>query len=170
VKRFIMAAISLVSFFVLAAGSLPASASSTSDAQGQAMKAHTARAHAAKTVTTRAQTTGARTSRAASKVYLEDPLCQSYNSLCVDTSGTPAGGYVGHDEPSLEFKSGRAGSGNDMAGLQRWKQSAGRAMIIGNGRLRPAFNRHRREGWQPEQAVCPLPGVRTSMINCYDHL
>ena len=44
----------------------------------------------------------------------EDPLCQSYNSLCVDTSSTPPGGYVGHDEPSLLFKSGRPGSGNDM--------------------------------------------------------
>ena len=81
-----MAAISLLSFLVLAAASLPASAATHADTQAQVK-------------------------RAAADTYLEHPVCQSYNSLCVDTSSTPAGGYVGHDEPSIEFKSGRAGIG-----------------------------------------------------------
>jgi hypothetical protein len=84
-----MTAISLLSFLVLAGASLPASAASHADTQARVMRATT-------------------------QANLEDPLCQSYNSLCVDTSSHPASGYVGHDEPSIEFKSGRAGSGNDM--------------------------------------------------------
>ena len=43
-----------------------------------------------------------------------EPLCESHRSLCVDVYDHAAGEYVGHDEPSLEFKSGEAGSGNDM--------------------------------------------------------
>ncbi len=34
--------------------------------------------------------------------------------MCVDAQHYPNGQYVGHDEPSLEFKSGIPGSGNDM--------------------------------------------------------
>ncbi len=44
----------------------------------------------------------------------DDPLCQSHASLCADTYDAPSGEYSGHDEPSLEFKSGVAGTGNDM--------------------------------------------------------
>jgi len=43
-----------------------------------------------------------------------EPFCESSNSLCVDPNAGSAGPYVGHDEPSLEFKSGVPGSGNDM--------------------------------------------------------
>ena len=43
-----------------------------------------------------------------------EPLCQSRTSLCIDAYDNPAGDYVGHDEPSIEFKSGVAGSGNDI--------------------------------------------------------
>ena len=43
-----------------------------------------------------------------------DPVCSSANSLCADPYQTPYGEYVGHDEPSLLYKSGVAGSGNDM--------------------------------------------------------
>jgi hypothetical protein len=43
-----------------------------------------------------------------------EPLCESHSSLCIDTYDNPGNEYVGHDEPSLEFKSGEAGSGNDM--------------------------------------------------------
>jgi hypothetical protein len=43
-----------------------------------------------------------------------DSLCVSRSSLCADMYDSPAGDYVGHDEPSIEFKSGLAGSGNDM--------------------------------------------------------
>jgi hypothetical protein len=52
-------------------------------------------------------------SRSMFKGY-EEPLCQSRTSLCTDANDNPPGEYVGHDEPSLEFKSGLAGSGNDI--------------------------------------------------------
>jgi hypothetical protein len=45
---------------------------------------------------------------------LDDPLCVSRSSLCADPYDNPAPEYVGHDEPSLEFKSGVRGSGNDI--------------------------------------------------------
>jgi hypothetical protein len=43
-----------------------------------------------------------------------ESLCTSHSSLCADTYTNPEGDYVGHDEPSLEYKSGLPGSGNDM--------------------------------------------------------
>jgi hypothetical protein len=86
VKRYVRAAISLLSFFVLVTAALPAAAASRASA-------HTS---------------------AAAEAYLEKPLCQSYNSTCVDAYNTVQGGYVGHDEPSVLFKSGIPGSGNDM--------------------------------------------------------
>ena len=43
-----------------------------------------------------------------------EPLCQSRTSLCTDAYANPRGEYVGHDEPSVEFKSGIRGSGNDI--------------------------------------------------------
>jgi hypothetical protein len=141
VKRYVMAAISLLSFFVLAASSLPASAASSAHTQAQTMRVQATRAHAAKL-----QATKARTTRAASGYSLEDPLCQSYNSLCVDTSSTPPGGYVGHDEPSVLFKSGRPGSGNDMTytiTLPRDPKKQPNATGVGgttwNFQLRPTF-------------------------------
>ena len=83
-----MAVISLLGLFVFAAASLSASAA-----------------------------TGARSSpRAASdssKGY-DEPLCQSSKTTCADVSGKLGDEYVGHDEPSVLFKSGRPGSGNDM--------------------------------------------------------
>jgi hypothetical protein len=45
---------------------------------------------------------------------LNAPLCQSHRSLCADAPPGTLGAYVGHDEPSVEFKSGVPGSGNDM--------------------------------------------------------
>src|SRR5690349_14245632 len=42
------------------------------------------------------------------------PFCQSHLSLCADTQPGALGTYVGHDEPSVEFKSSVPGSGNDM--------------------------------------------------------
>jgi hypothetical protein len=43
-----------------------------------------------------------------------EPLCQQHTSMCLDVYDNPAGEYVGHDEPSLAFRSGVPGSGNDM--------------------------------------------------------
>lgn len=45
---------------------------------------------------------------------IDDPVCQSVHSLCADVYDNWNGEYVGHDEPSLLFKSGETGSGNDM--------------------------------------------------------
>src|SRR5260370_38613816 len=45
--------------------------------------------------------------------YSSKPYCSSHSSLCADTYDS-SGYYVGHDEPSVEFKSGLAGSGNDV--------------------------------------------------------
>jgi hypothetical protein len=87
-RRYAPAAISLLSFLVLAAGTLPASAANGSSSQAKAPSS-------------------------SSKSYNE-PLCQSKHSLCTDAYRYPGGQYVGHDEPSLEFKSSRPGSGNNM--------------------------------------------------------
>ena len=59
--------------------------------------------------------TGARTTffKSASSAY-EEPLCVSHSSLCADIYSNPGDEYVGHDEPSLEFKSSEPGSGNDI--------------------------------------------------------
>ena len=43
-----------------------------------------------------------------------EPLCSSHASLCTDVYDKLSGEYVGHDEPSIEFKSGEPGSGNDI--------------------------------------------------------
>jgi len=47
----------------------------------------------------------------------DDPFCVSRSSLCVDPYDTAGSEYVGHDEPSIEFKSGVRGSGNDITYL-----------------------------------------------------
>jgi hypothetical protein len=44
----------------------------------------------------------------------DEPLCLGRSSLCVDAYNSPGDEYVGHDEPSVLFKSGVRGSGNDM--------------------------------------------------------
>ena len=53
-------------------------------------------------------------SSGAGKLALDDPLCASQVSLCADPHGPLNGYYVGHDEPSVEFKSNVPGSGNDV--------------------------------------------------------
>jgi hypothetical protein len=87
-KRSRLAALSLLSIPLLAAGALPASAASAAASQAKVLK----------------DTAGS----------IDEPLCQSNKSTCVDAAGTIAGKYVGHDEPSVLFKSSRPGSGNDM--------------------------------------------------------
>ncbi len=89
-KRSRLAALSILSLPLLAVTALPASAASQAGSQPQA-----------RTV-------------AAQESYNNEPFCQSRHSTCVDAQRYPNGQYVGHDEPSLEFKSGIPGSGNDM--------------------------------------------------------
>ena len=43
-----------------------------------------------------------------------DPLCTSGSGLCTDVYTSPGYEYVGHDEPSVLFKSAVPGSGNDL--------------------------------------------------------
>jgi hypothetical protein len=118
-KRFALATISLLSFLVLAAASLPASAANGANSN-------------------------VRAARSTSQAYHE-PLCQSRSSLCADAYNNPKGEYVGHDEPSLEFKSGVRGSGNDMSytvTLPREPKALPTATGAGatwNFQLRPAF-------------------------------
>ena len=91
-KRSTLAALSFLSIPLLAAAALPAStASAASQASSQA---HVVSASA--------------------ESYNNEPLCQSKHSTCVDAQHYPNGQYVGHDEPSVEFKSNLPGSGNNM--------------------------------------------------------
>jgi hypothetical protein len=67
----------------------------------------------ASTASTAAQAASAQ-SQAQSRDLSYKSFCESPNSLCADPNSGSGGAYVGHDEPSLEFKSGIPGSGNDM--------------------------------------------------------
>ena len=49
----------------------------------------------------------------------EYPACQAKVALCTDSQPPLGAEYVGHDEPSLEFKSSVPGSGNDMTYVMR---------------------------------------------------
>lgn len=91
-KRSRLAALSLLSVPLLAAAALPASA-----------------AGAASQASSQTQTV-----KAEAGSYNNEPICQSRRSTCVDAQRYPNGQYVGHDEPSVEFKSNRPGSGNNM--------------------------------------------------------
>jgi hypothetical protein len=76
----------------------------------------------------------------------DDPLCQSHASLCVDTFDNTYDEYVGHDEPSIEYKSSVRGSGNDMTyslTLPRdpanFPSANGAGGVTWNFQLRPTF-------------------------------
>jgi hypothetical protein len=91
-------------------------------------------------------TTRSAAGTSASQAYRE-PLCQSRSSLCTDAYDNPEEDqYVGHDEPSLEFKSGVRGSGNDITyTLTLPREPAARPTPSGKGggtwnfQLRPTF-------------------------------
>jgi hypothetical protein len=61
-----------------------------------------------------AKPSGPTTPQAGASSGYDEPLCVSGRSLCADISDNPGDDYVGHDEPSIEFKSSQPGSGNDM--------------------------------------------------------
>jgi hypothetical protein len=76
----------------------------------------------------------------------DDPVCQSRDSLCTDPATPLAGDYVGHDEPSLEFKSNVHGSGNDVTYTMvlpsdpaQQPNSSGDGGTTWNFQLRPTF-------------------------------
>ena len=87
-KRSTLALLSILGLLVLAAAALPASAATRAGSSPRAASD-------------------------SSKGY-DEPFCQSSRTTCADDSGKLGGEYVGHDEPSVLFKSGRPGSGNDM--------------------------------------------------------
>jgi hypothetical protein len=87
-KRCALAVISLLSFLVLAAATLPATAATSATSHAQAAQSSSPTTH--------------------------KPLCESGRTLCADLANNPKGSYVGHDEPSALFKSGIPGSGNNM--------------------------------------------------------
>jgi hypothetical protein len=75
-----------------------------------------------------------------------ESLCTSSASLCADPADNPNGEYVGHDEPSLEFKSGVPGSGNDITYLmtlpsdpKKQPNASGAGGTTWNFELRPTF-------------------------------
>jgi hypothetical protein len=112
--------ISFLSFLSLAVASLPASA-------------------AIRTVS------GAMAPKAASETYPQ-PLCQSAKSLCVDSYRHIEGKYVGHDEPSLLFKSNVPGSGNNLTYTmtlpkdpKKQPNATGKGGSTWNFQLRPTF-------------------------------
>ena len=119
-KRYLLAVISLLGLLVLTAASLPASAA------------------------TRAPSS-ARAASASSGGY-DEPLCQSSKTTCADVSGKLGDDYVGHDEPSVLFKSGRPGSGNDMTYTvtlprdpKKQPNASGKGGTTWNFQLRPTF-------------------------------
>jgi hypothetical protein len=74
-------------------------------------------------------------------------VCASRASLCADPYNTVNGKYVGHDEPSIEYKSSVPGSGNDMTYTltlprdprQQPTASGGAGSTTWNFQLRPTF-------------------------------
>jgi hypothetical protein len=44
-----------------------------------------------------------------------EPLCQGHVAMCIDTYDDLTDDYVGHDEPSVLFKSDAPGTGNDVS-------------------------------------------------------
>jgi len=119
-KRSTLAALSLLSLPLLAAAALPASAASHASPSAKVLSGST------------------RT--------IDEPLCQSNKSTCVDTGLNFGGNYVGHDEPSLEFKSSIPGSGNDMTYVMTLPRdpktqpnASGAAGTTWNFQLRPTF-------------------------------
>ncbi len=73
-------------------------------------------------------------------------LCDSNSSVCADPQGWLDNWYVGHDEPSVLFKSDRPGTGNDMTYLltlptdpRRQPNASGADSTTWNFQLRPTF-------------------------------
>src|SRR6476620_7478142 len=119
-KRSTLALLSIFGLLVLAAASLPASAATRA---GSSLRA----------------------ASDSSKGY-DEPLCQSSKNTCADVSGKLGDEYVGHDEPSVLFMSGRPGSGNDMTYTitlpkdpKKQPNASGKGGTTWNFQLRPTF-------------------------------
>jgi hypothetical protein len=89
---------------------------------------------------------GAFASRSLPKINRPASLCDSHESVCADPEGWINGWYVGHDEPSVLFKSGAPGTGNDMTYLitlpsdpRQQPNASGVGGTTWNFQLRPTF-------------------------------
>ncbi len=92
---------------------------------------------------------GASASTAANRLAKVKPwgsVCDESSSICADPEGWLDGWYVGHDEPSVLFKSGQQGTGNDMTYLmtlprdpQQQPNASGAGGTTWNFELRPTF-------------------------------
>jgi len=76
----------------------------------------------------------------------QDPYCASATATCADPATGQGGQYVGHDEPSVEYKSGVPGSGNDMTYVvtlptdpKQQPNAIGAGSTTWNFQLRPTF-------------------------------
>jgi hypothetical protein len=76
----------------------------------------------------------------------DQPYCTSTVSTCADYYGSLGQNYVGHDEPSIEYKSGIPGSGNDMTYTvtlpkdpKKQPNASGSGGTTWNFELRPTF-------------------------------
>ena len=106
-KRFRLILIAAVGVLALSVWALPLGAS--------ARASHHRRAsHARQHVRVRAHLARSSGSLGAFLRYRDDPLCAGIASPCADPYDQLGSQYVGHDEPSLLFKSGVPGSGNDI--------------------------------------------------------
>ncbi|HEX6525256.1 MAG TPA: hypothetical protein VF070_35405 [Streptosporangiaceae bacterium] len=119
-KRSTLTALSLLSLPLLAAAALPAAATSQASSHSSVLKNSTA--------------------------TIDEPFCESNKSTCADAGVYAAGRYVGHDEPSVEFKSGIRGSGNDMTYIMTLPRdpkvqpnATGAGGTTWNFELRPTF-------------------------------
>src|SRR5437868_10933552 len=95
-----------------------------------------------------AEGAGSSSASAAQSTWLgyHEPLCQSRTSLCADAYDNPPGEYVGHDEPSVLFKSHVPGSGNDItytmtlpSDPKAFPTASGANGTTWNFQLRPTF-------------------------------
>src|SRR5438874_10109897 len=95
--------------------------------------------------TSTAATQAALRGKAGGQLGYDEPLCVSRSSLCLDAYDNPTDEYVGHDEPSIEYKSAVAGSGNDITYTVTLptdptaRPSASGAGATWNFELRPTF-------------------------------
>jgi hypothetical protein len=89
---------------------------------------------------------GALASGSLQKVRPWGSLCASNSSVCADPQGWLDNWYVGHDEPSVLFKSSQPGTGNDMtyvitlpADPKTQPNASGKGGTTWNFELRPTF-------------------------------
>jgi hypothetical protein len=89
---------------------------------------------------------GALASSSLPKITRPASLCDSHTSVCADPEGWVNGWYVGHDEPSVLFKSSTPGTGNDMTYLitlpsdpRQQPNASGVGGTTWNFELRPTF-------------------------------